>query len=324
MGFASGACSSLMILALGWCVAAAGAHPEFEARLAEINARLEASPNRAVLYVDRGSLYHSEGYWDLALADFERAATLDPEIEQVVLLRADTLIDAGLPAAGLAAAEGFLRRHPDDGSAHRLRAQALAALGREEEAASELASAIERLTSPPIDLHIELARILACMESGTDSGAGLDAALASLDTAMERVGPVVSLQLEAVRLAERAHRYDLALDRIDTVIAATPRPARYRYRRGVLLAQAGRTDEAIDTLKAVCEGIDAMPRRVRQRESFATLRAAAQTAAAQLIAGEPILAEPDTPEHHHTLHDHEQPNDHTHSDHRPHQQGTRP
>ena len=257
-------------------------HPEFEARLAEINAELVERPDDASLYLRRGRLYHDHGDWDRALADYERAAAQQAGLAQLPCLRAATLLDAGFPRTALVIVETVLMRDAGQTTALCLRARAMTALGRVDEAATALGVAIEGMDSPALDLRVELARTLA------KGGGGLDAALASLDRAMARLGPLVSLRLEAVSLARQTGRVDLAIARLDRLIEDTPNPARHLWLRALLLVESGQTAEAVDQLHAVCDEIDAMPQGLRARPGFVALREAARAAATRLAAGDPV------------------------------------
>lgn len=276
--------SGVVCLVIAAAVASAGspgaAHPELEARIAEFSALIAGRPGEAGLYLQRGRLYHDHGEWDRALADYEIVASLDPGFDRVHLFRAATLERAGLPEASLAAAERYRRAHPGDGEALVLRGRALVALGRSAEAADELAQAIERLANPSIDLRVALARALA-----SDGADGLERALASLDAAVERVGPIVSLRLEAVALARGAGRCDLALARVDALIGETARPARLLVLRGEILAEAGRGEDAIASFREAVREIDSIPGRVRARPAFVGLRADALADAETLARG---------------------------------------
>jgi predicted Zn-dependent protease len=278
------------------------AHPEVEQRIAEVSALIDQDPGDAGLYLERGRLYHDHGDWEQALSDYEMAADLDPGLERVHLLRAATLIKAGRAARALAVVDEYRRTHPDEGGALVLRARALAALGRSAEAARELREAIESLVGPSIDLHVELARALAA-----DETSGLVPALASLDAAIDRVGPVVSLRLEAVRLSRRAGRFELALPRLESLIGDVPRPARLRVLRGEILAEAGLTEDAVASFRGAVREIDTMPVHVRARPTFAALHADASAAADTLARGGSLDHDSREHDHHHTATPKERP-----------------
>ncbi|MBA2480512.1 MAG: hypothetical protein H0V44_07605, partial [Planctomycetes bacterium] len=88
------------------------AHTELEVRIAEATAAIDAHPEDATLYLQRGDLYRQHACWDDALADFERARRLAPDLAVVDLDRALTLSDAGRDADALAAFDAFLARAP--------------------------------------------------------------------------------------------------------------------------------------------------------------------------------------------------------------------
>lgn len=272
-------CSGLILAA---CCAAAIGHPEFEAQLAELNAAIAARPGEARLYLARGRLFHDHAEYARALTDYDEARAIDPGLTPLSRLRGETLLALGCADEALALADTILADSPGDSEGLLLRAASLAALGRSKEAAAELLAVLARLEHPSIDLRVRVARAFA------ETDGGLGDALASLDAGVDQLGPIVTLRLEAVRLARRAEEYDLALERLDALIAESPVPVRHQALRGVVLAEAGRRAEAVEQFVLVRDEIDAMSGRRRLRSDFASLRAAAHSAAAQLAAGEPL------------------------------------
>jgi predicted negative regulator of RcsB-dependent stress response len=69
------------------------------------------------------------------------------------------------------------------------------------------------------------------------------------------MGPLVTLQLYAMDLETENNRYDAALKRLDEVMAKAPRKETWLERRGNILRQAGKRDEARAAYQA---GLDAM------------------------------------------------------------------
>ncbi|MBK7403723.1 MAG: hypothetical protein IPJ41_03580 [Phycisphaerales bacterium] len=230
----------LAALILGGLLAAtaAAAHPDLGERITHVTSQIAANPENPSLWIRRGRLFRDNREWERALADVDHALELDPGIEAAQLLRVAVLVQLDRPGEALAGADRYLDQHADDPEALVLHARALVALGQPRTAAADLDAAIRRMEHPAIDLLVERARTLAAGEGGD-----LDAALKSLDEAAGLVGPVISLRLEAVRLAHAAGRDDLALPRLDDLIEVTPSPARLLGMRGAMLCGAGRLDE---------------------------------------------------------------------------------
>src|SRR4051794_9110121 len=70
------------------------AHGDLDLRIAVMSVELRTAPT-ASLYLQRGELHHEHGDFTAALADYDRAAKLDPHLDAVSFCRARTLFKAG-------------------------------------------------------------------------------------------------------------------------------------------------------------------------------------------------------------------------------------
>jgi len=122
-------------------------------------------------------------------------------------------------------------------------------------------------------MYIERAQTLAA--------AGIefrDEALRGLDEGMEKLGPLITLQLAALDLELAQKRYDRALARLERIAAGSPRKETWLARRGEIMEQAGRKTEAHESYAAALAAIETLPphrRRVKATTEMETrLRAA--------------------------------------------------
>ena len=106
------------------------------------------------------------------------------------------------------------------------------------------------------------------------SGPGRDAieqALRSLDEGLARLGPIVTLELEAIDLELRLNRHDAALARLDGITARAPRKDSWLARRGAILERAGRPDQARAAYRAALDSLTSQSERIQQTRASATL-----------------------------------------------------
>jgi tetratricopeptide (TPR) repeat protein len=136
---------------------------------------------------------------------------------------------------------------------------------------------------PDPDLGLERARLLA--DTGRD--ADRQEAVAGLDALMTRLGPVVTLELEAVALLERGGNHDAALARVDEAIARPPHLTLWLVRRADLLRHAGRLAEAREAYRDARVRLERLPPARRQSRDAQRTRAAIDTALADLAAPAP-------------------------------------
>jgi len=256
------------LFAIAACLAPGGrvvsAHDGLAERIAALSAQIAQSPSSPSLLVKRAELYRENRQWSEALADLERAERIDPTIAIVNLVRAHVHLERKDWPAAADAATRFISRQPDHAGARVVRARAYAQLGRRLAAAEDFTSALA--VRPQPDLYIERAKALAGL--GRD---GLEQALRSLDGGLGRLGPVVTLELEAIDLELRLNRYDAALTRLGGITVRAQRKDSWLARRGAILERAGRPEEARAAYREALDSLSSQSMRIQQTRASVTL-----------------------------------------------------
>jgi predicted Zn-dependent protease len=148
-------------------------------------------------------------------------------------------LDWGWPLSARASLDRVLARNPKHAEAFTWRARTLLRLNQPMAAASDFDRAIALTPDAGPDLFVERAQML--MGMGPDQFA---AALKGLDDGIKRLGPLVTLQLFAIDAELKQGNYDGALARVDSIAARSPRKETWLARRGEILKQAGKPQEA--------------------------------------------------------------------------------
>lgn len=220
----------------------AGAHGPLDEQIAGITARIEAEPGDPSLRLRRGELHRAHGDRPAALADQRCALEIDPAFDAARLALATLALETGRFDDAIAEARLFLERHPASLRAMRVEAEALARLGRAAEALAveERLVAVAAVTGGllPDDL-LRRARTAAAAPGGD-----LSRVVAGLDEGRTLLGNAVVLDLEALRLEERAGWIEAAAARLDRLAATAERPGPWLARKAELLGRAGRIDDA--------------------------------------------------------------------------------
>ena len=235
-------------------VAPAHAHGDFHTLITAASQEIEKDPTNPELYLRRGELYRLHQLFDSAQKDIDTAETLGPGLPGLDLARARLLLDLAWPLSARAHLDRYLEKVPNHTEAFTLRSRAWARLGQPLYAAEDLARAIAVTPEGAPDLYIERARALA--EAGSDQ---FEAALQGLDEGMKRMGPLVTLQLTAIDLELRRMNHDGALSRIDVVMQRSPRKESWLARKGEILLQAGRPEEAKKSYEAALAALQTLP-----------------------------------------------------------------
>ena len=87
----------------------------------------------------------------------------------------------------------------------------------------------------------------------------LPEALSGLDDGIARMGSLVTLQLFAIDVELKQKHYDGALARVDKIAEKSPRKETWLVRRGEILQQAGRPDEARRAYQSALSSLQTLP-----------------------------------------------------------------
>lgn len=234
---------------------AALAHGKADERVTELTYQIALEPTKAALYVQRGTLLRLDGHLPEALRDFEQAAALPERPDELDFLRGLTLLALDRPAESKVFLDRHLAREPGHADGLVARARSLRALGDCRAAAEDYSQAIAAVPNP--DFYLERAR---CLSAAGD--AYLSEALQGLDEGLARLGMIASLQRLAVDLELRRKDVDAALVHVESLGVFTGRPDLWLARRGDILLQAGRRDEAKAAYREALAAIQSLsPRR---------------------------------------------------------------
>lgn len=248
------------------------AHDDPEGRIAALNDQIELTPGDPELFLARGRLLRLDGHRADALSDFEHASELDPTLDEPIYLRGATLLELGRAAEAKPLLDRYIARHPGDEGARAARARSLAALGEGLAANDDFNRAIA--VNPNPDYYLEQARALALAGHH-------QAAVAGLDQGLKRLGSLVSLQRLALDLELAQGNLEAALGRIDQLATATRRADLWLARRGDVLQEAGRNDEARDAYSQALAAIEQLSARRRGNRTVADLEVRLRAALSQ-------------------------------------------
>ena len=260
-------CSVALIL-ITLCAQIAGAHTDLEMQLASVTRELENRPDDYSLYLVRGELNRHSQDWLGAEADFARADQLGSvEVrDQLKLYRGRLFQEAGQARRAVAELDTYIARHPEHIEALRVRALAYAQMGESNEAIADYTRLITLDTARSPEIWLERARLW--LEIGCT-----DAAIASIDDAAVRIGPLVTFVEFAVNAEIGCHNYAAALDRMEKLPSALAETPEWLWRRGKLLEELDRPDDAAHVYAQAQKTILEMPMRRQKTAAMQDLLA---------------------------------------------------
>ena len=243
------------------------AHGSVHEQISQITKQLERNPI-AELHLKRGELFYFHNDWNAALADYDTAAVLDPELDIVDLYRSTTLLAAGRFNSAQEAVERFLQKKPE----HR---QALLTSARIHVKLEDYLAAVAnydqflRLQNKAKPTHY-LERAQALINAGPEH---IEAALAGIDAGLDKLGQIVTLQLHAIDLELKLNRVDAALERLERISAQSARKEKWLFRKGEILTKGGRDQEARQAYDLALQSITALPKSRREAKAIRELEA---------------------------------------------------
>ncbi|HKG61713.1 MAG TPA: tetratricopeptide repeat protein [Pyrinomonadaceae bacterium] len=248
------------------------AHEGLHEQIVAITAKIKRDPKNASLYLQRGELHRLHRSWTHAAADYDRAEHLQPGLHIVDLARGKMLFDSGRLQRAKLTLDRFLTRQPGYYEGLITRARVLAKLGARIDAAKDFTEALSLLSVPFPELYLERVNVLAADETQ------LGEALRGLDEGIDKLGPIVTLQLAAIDLELRRKNYGGALVRLDQIAAQSERKESWLVLRGEILKLAGRDEEARTAFNAALTAIESLPPAHRQSRSVSALELRARSA----------------------------------------------
>jgi len=165
----------------------------FDQALADINKALTLNPNYSDGYVDRGNVYKSKGQYDLALQDYDQAIRLDPNSATAFYDRGDFFLDRREYDRAIKDDDEALRLKPDYASAFDNRCFGRTILGQFPQA---LADCNEAVRLAPTANHYD-SRALVYLDMKNYA-----AAIADYDSALQ-IEPKLDSSLYGRGLAKR-------------------------------------------------------------------------------------------------------------------------
>jgi tetratricopeptide (TPR) repeat protein len=230
------------------------AHGDLHEQIKQVTEQIVKDPKNAELYLKRGELHRAHQEWDEAQADYARAIGLDPGLFVIDFTRGRLFLEAGWPHSAKVSLDRFLRRQTNHVEALTARARALVKLEQRLDAVRDYTEAIRHASTGRPELYIERAQALAA-----EGETHFPEALRGLDEGMQKMGPLVTLQLYAIDVELKRKNFDAALERLEKIAAQSPRKETWLARRGEILQQAGRREEARKAYDSALQAIGTLP-----------------------------------------------------------------
>ncbi len=228
---------------------------------------IQAAPRNATLYLKRAELRRMHYEHAAAETDYGEAHRLDPALKEVHLGRGKLLIATGKLPEAKRDLDTYLELSPNHLDALLTRARMEVKRGYPLLAASDFSRALAVSQKPEPEYYVEYAQALS--SAGPEH---VTAAIEVLDSGMVSLGPIPTLALPAIDLLVSQKEFDAALNRLDALSGTGQRRETWLERRGDILLEAGRPEEALTAFKEALSAVSALPARVQQRKATSELK----------------------------------------------------
>jgi len=250
---------TFFILLLAIPSQAALSHGQLHIQIEQLSHLIDKTPNQVELYLKRGELYRLHQDINATLADFTHAAKIAPKQAITNLFLSRAYLDNKQYQLAETTISRFLSAQPQHAMGLIIRARAFTALNHHLKAAADYTQALNLMEPPQPAYYLERAKVLQ-----KQGASYFNQAITGLDEGIKKLGPLVVLQLEAIHLLEKQHRYKEALQRVDTLISQTQRKEKWFLMRGKLLILSTQYTEAKEAFILGLEAIKQLP-TVRRR-----------------------------------------------------------
>jgi len=232
------------------------AHAGFHENMERLNEEIAAQPKNAELYFKRGENYRNHGKWDLAEADYQQALTHTNAFAEVALAQGRMAFTRRLFKEADGYTDTFLKAETGDWRGLLLRARSHAAQERFDAGITDFEASIAANERPAPGHFLELARTRV-------SKGDVDAALNGLAAARTQIGPVPTLYLEGLKIAEQAEMPERALNILDELETHIPTNPAWLVQRGKLLVKMEKSAAAEQAFRDAKDNISKLPARRR-------------------------------------------------------------
>lgn len=229
-------------------------HPGLHHDIAKTSELIEASPDRADLFIQRAVLYRLDGQPEKALADLGQAARLGANRVDLCRERGFALADAGFSLRAEAELEEHLQSRPRDARAWALLGRLRAKRGATDAAIKAMRRGID--VEPSVEMTTSLGRVLE--ESGR-----MEEAAALYRTSLAQLGRPVVVQQALIRVETAREHYRDALELVDDLITRSPISTMWRIERANILERMGDQAGADRALEAALAEANRSVRRRR-------------------------------------------------------------
>lgn len=263
----------LLSLILLFCVPlSAWSHGDLHDQIDRVSQHLKGGHPKAAHYLKRGQLYLQHGNYPDAITDLGKSLELETELNVAHYHLAQAHLAMGNSDTAEHHIKLFLKPLGQENYGGLSRGYAL--LGKIHQKKNEHLEAVQAFEKS-LQNNMQPAPVDYLQVAGSYVKLGKEyqqKALDILDQGIVRLGPVVTLQEEAIELDLLSGSYDAALNRVKTLRSQGINEANIYFKQASIMSQAGRFEEAQASYKKALAEIERLPANKQASRPIQKLR----------------------------------------------------
>ncbi len=246
------------------------AHGPIHESIIRLTKEIEASPDSAGLYLQRGQFYQIDEDFDKAFADFTKARDLAPGFDIIDLHFAKLFAANNYPSSALIYVNQYLSNQSENLNGLMSRAAIYTQLGQDSLAVLDFEYAIAQARNPVPEYYLDISKAVLAADS-----TNFDDAIKWLQKGEQTIGFNIVLRSYSIDLAVLQKDYNQAFTYIDQILEKMKRKEKWLIKKAEIYEIANRPKEAYATYNETLQSIKQLPRHTRGTRTVTELQAKA-------------------------------------------------
>ncbi len=242
-------------------------HGDLHERIQKVSSEIEAYPDSAQLFLDRGMLNYQHEKYNESIIDLKACSSLKHSSNHLNLTFAKTYLKLEQPKLAIKYLNKTLKSDPNNVLTLRWKGKALQRLNQFDKAAEHFEAVIQHADKTFTENYLEAA--FAWEQDSNESS--FNNAVEIIEKGIQDLGPLLMFYNKLVNLHANAGLYDNAVKYQNEIIKLSNRKERPYYQRALIYLKDGNVEFArADLLKSKQE-IEKLPQRIKINNATKTL-----------------------------------------------------
>ncbi len=246
------------------------AHGPVHESIIRVTKEIEANPDSADLYIQRGQFYQVDDNFDEAFADYTKARELAPHMQIIDLQFAKLFAKNNYANSALIYVNQYLANQPKNLNGLMSRAAIYTQLGQDSLAVLDFEEGIAQAKNPIPEYYLDISKAVLAADS-----TNFEPAIKWLQKGEEAIGFNIVLRSHAIDLEVLQGDYDQAITYVDEILEKMKRKEKWLLKKAEIYETADRPKEAYATYNEALQSIKQLPRHTRGTRTVTEFQAQA-------------------------------------------------